>query len=189
MGQRDIRISPGIIRIERSCAFEEGARTGNTLRGKSIVFLDTSKHQVVGIGIIRLDLVESALVGRRQGHFERSDDATIDAVLQFKNIRHDAIESFRPEVAAAATIDQLRIDANLVAAAAYTAFQYVAHAEFGGYGAQVDRLAFIGKARVTANHEQSGYSRQVGGQVFGDAVGEVILLAIAAHVVEWQNGD
>ena len=42
--------------------------------------------------------------------------------------------------------------------------------------------ALVGEARVARDHEQPAQPREAGDDVFGDPVGEVLLLGVAAHV-------
>jgi hypothetical protein len=72
---------------------------------------------------------------------------------------------------------------------AHAAFQQVAHAQFAADLADVDGLALVGEAGVAGDHEQCGNARESRGDVFGDAVSEVLLLAITTHVLEGQDGD
>ena len=53
----------------------------------------------------------------------------------------------------------------------------------------VDRLALEGEGGVAGDDGERGRLRQVGDDVLGDAVAEVFLLRIAAHVGEGQHGD
>ena len=53
---------------------------------------------------------------------------------------------------------------------------------------RLQRLALVGEAGVAADHEQAADLAQIGDDVLGDPVGEILLLRIAAHVVERQDG-
>ena len=90
---------------------------------------------------------------------------------------------------AGCSVDELRGDPHALAGAADRAFEHRAHAEFAADGANVDRASLIGEARVARDHRQAGDLRQIGDDVFADAVGEILLLRIARHVGERQNGD
>ena len=52
-----------------------------------------------------------------------------------------------------------------------------------------DRLALVDERRVARDHEQVAKTRQLGDDVLGQAVGEELLLGLAAHVGEWQHRD
>src|SRR3546814_18438640 len=70
-----------------------------------------------------------------------------------------------------------------------SAFQDRAHAELAGGGGDVDLLALEVERRRARGHLEL---RQLGQQVedlLGDAVAEVLVLGVAAHVDERQHGD
>ncbi len=72
---------------------------------------------------------------------------------------------------------------------AHAALEHVAHAELAADLLHVDGPALVGEARVAGDHEQPADARQRGDDVLDDAVGEVLLLRVAAHVLERQHGD
>ena len=76
-----------------------------------------------------------------------------------------------------------------VAGFADAAFEHIAHAEFAPDLPDVWRLALVGEARIARDHEQRRGTRQRRDDVLDDAVGEILLLGIAAHVLERQHGD
>lgn len=47
----------------------------------------------------------------------------------------------------------------------------------------------MGEGRIPGDHDQLVEAGQLGDDVLGDAVAEISLLRIAAHVVEGQDGD
>ena len=51
------------------------------------------------------------------------------------------------------------------------------------------RFAFVGEGRVPGDDHQVLKAGQLGDEVLGDPVGEVLLLRIARHVVEGQDRD
>ena len=77
----------------------------------------------------------------------------------------------------------------VLADAAHAAFEHVAHAEFAPDLLRVDRLALVGEGGVAGDDEAVGEMREVGGQVVGDAVGEIVLLLVAAQILERQDDD
>ena len=95
----------------------------------------------------------------------------------------------RPDVAAGRGVIELRRDADAIAAPSYTAFDHVAHTEFGSDLPHVHRLALVGKRRVARDHEEPAQFRQRSDDVLADPVGEVLLLPVAAHIVERQYGN
>jgi hypothetical protein len=75
-------------------------------------------------------------------------------------------------------VDQLRGNPHAVASAADRALEHRARAQIAADGANVDRTSLIGEARVARDHRQAGDFRQVGDDVFANAVGEVLLFRI-----------
>jgi hypothetical protein len=51
----------------------------------------------------------------------------------------------------------------------------------------VNRLTFVGKARIASDHEEPAKPCQSRSNIFGDAVGEIFLLFFAARVRKRQN--
>src|SRR4051812_6728621 len=68
------------------------------------------------------------------------------------------------------------------------AFQEIPHAEFAADLARIDGLTFVGEGRVPGDDEEPPDPAQGRGDVLHDAVGEVLLVRIAAHVAERENG-
>jgi hypothetical protein len=85
--------------------------------------------------------------------------------------------------------DQLRRDAHPVTRLAHASLQHIAHAEFPPDLPHIDGPAFVGEARIARDHEQPFDPRQAGDDVLDHAVGDILLLAIAAHVLERQDRD
>src|SRR5262245_18455095 len=84
---------------------------------------------------------------------------------------------------------QLGGDANAVAGPAKTTFDCVTDSEFPRHLSYIDTLASILKGRIACDHEQRPEARQLGNNVFCDAVAEILLFRIPTHVGEWQHGD
>ena len=87
------------------------------------------------------------------------------------------------------SVYQLRGDAQAIAALPDGTFEHVAHAEFAPDLFDVNRPALVDEGTVSGDHEQPANARQPGDDVFDHAVGEVLLLWIAGHVLEREHGD
>ena len=120
---------------------------------------------------------------------DRPDHVVGDVVLQFENVGQLAIIAFRPQMGAARGVDQLTGHPNGVGGLAHAAFENVADPELSGHIAHVDRLALVGKGGVARDHEEPWLMRQAGDDVFGEPVGEILLIGVAAHVLERQHRD
>ncbi len=85
--------------------------------------------------------------------------------------------------------DQLDRDAHPAARFAHAAFEHIAHAQFLADLLDVDGLAFVGEGRVAGDHREGAPAGEHRDDVLGDAVGEELLLGIAAEICERQHGD
>src|SRR5262245_65813242 len=70
---------------------------------------------------------------------------------------------------------------------ANAALQDVAHAEIAAYLAHVDALALVLERGIAGDHEQLGEPRQLGNDILGDAVAEVVLALVATNVLERKH--
>ncbi|MNI43108.1 hypothetical protein D3C73_974280 [compost metagenome] len=122
---------------------------------------------------------------RRDG----TDDAFGDLVLQLEEVVEQAFEALRPDMRPACRVDQLPGNAQPVPVLAHAAFEHIAHAQFLADALCVHDLALVGEARIARNDEQPADTRQGGDDVLHDAIGEILLLRIAAQVLEGQDGD
>ena len=107
-----------------------------------------------------------------------------DFVLDRENVVDGAVVALRPDVGAVACVDQLRGDPNAIAALANATLQYIAHAELLRRLAHVDRAPLVDEARIARDHPQPGELRQRREDVVDQAVAEMLLLRVAAHVLE-----
>ena len=86
-------------------------------------------------------------------------------------------------------VDELGGDPDPSARFAHAPLEDVAHAEALTDLAEVDVLALEGEGGIAGDHEKPRKLRERGDDVLRDAVGEIFLLRVAAHVVERQHGD
>src|SRR4029453_12867755 len=92
-------------------------------------------------------------------------------------------------MAAIETIDQLCRQPYSIAHLAHAAFQHVADAEYPPNFAYIPRLPLEHKARIASYDHQLLYFRKRGNHIFGDTVGEILLVGIVAHVLKRKHGD
>ena len=148
-------------------------------------------HQVEAIGL-GVDGRALRDVSRSCGSILRRsalDDGTRDIVLQFEDVLELAVIAFGPHMAVGAPVDQLRGDAHPVVHLAHAAFEQVLHAEPRRHLVDVDVLSLVGEGGVARDDEQRRDLREIGDDVLGDAVAEIVLLRVAAHVDEGQHRD
>ena len=146
-------------------------------------------HQVPGVEVLGRLASGAKILRRIELRLDRRDDGLGDLVLHGEHVGEVAVVAFRPDVAAAGNVDELRGDAHTVAALAHAALDDVADAEFLGDLPHVHGLALVGKGRVARNHEEPAQLRQAGNDVLADSVGEILLLQLAAHIDKGEYGD
>src|SRR5262249_28491547 len=78
-------------------------------------------------------------------------------------------------------IDELRIDADAIAAPSDAAFQDVTCPELLSDLPHVDHLSLVLERGVPGDHQKLGKPRQLRDDVFGNAVAEILLLRAAAR--------
>src|SRR5713226_5818976 len=89
---------------------------------------------------------------------------------------------------AATGIYQLGGYPHVVAGFAHTALQYVRHSQFATDVLHLRRLALVGEGRRARDDKQIREPGESGNKVVGDAIAEIFLVAVAAHVGEGQHG-
>ena len=112
-----------------------------------------------------------------------------DALLQIEDVGQHVFITFGPDMVAAFAVDQLRRDAHAVAGLAHTAFEQEVHAQLLGDPFRVQALALVSERAVAGDHEEALKARQLGDDVLDHAVGEILLLGVAAHVGKREYGD
>ena len=125
----------------------------------------------------------------QQLQLERGDDVSRDIVLEGEDIGEDPIESLGPEMAARRGIDQLGGYANPVSRLPDAALEDIADLQLAGELVDLHGLALEVEGRVAGNDEDRRNLGEVGDDVLGDAVAEIFLLRIAAHIREGQDED
>ena len=86
------------------------------------------------------------------------------------------VEPVRPEMRAGLGGNQLDIDPQCGIDPAHAAFQHIAHAEFAADLPHIRGLALVGVGGFARDHERAGDVRQIGGEIVGDRVGQVVVL-------------
>jgi hypothetical protein len=98
---------------------------------------------------------QSLLLPLRQRDRQRADDLLHHLVLRREDVCEIAIEPLRPEMPAAAGIDELRRDAHAIAGLAHAPFEHKAHAEIAPDLLHLGRPALVDKRGVARDHEQA----------------------------------
>ena len=135
-------------------------------------------------------LALGAIVARRlDPPGQGGDDRGGHLVLDREDVLELAVVALGPDVPVGLGIDQLHRDAHAVARLAHAALDHVLHAELRRHLLDPDRAVLVHEGRVARDHEQVAKARERGDDVLGQAVGEELLLGIAAHVDERQDRD
>src|SRR5947207_5023094 len=90
---------------------------------------------------------------------------------------------------AASGLNQLGSDAHAIAALPNRAFEHIADAKVTANLLHIDRLSLVGESRIAGDHEKPADLGERRCDFLDHAVGKVLLLWIAAHVLERQYRD
>src|SRR5215510_10987490 len=86
-------------------------------------------------------------------------------------------------------INQLSCDANLVRRLVHRPFEDVAHAERTPDLLDIGGSALEREARIASDDEQRFELRERGDDLLNHPVGKILLLGLAAYVLEREHGD
>ena len=120
---------------------------------------------------------------------KNGDNRAHHLVLEGKDILKVSVVVLGPEVRTRIGFDQLGRYSDAVAGAPHAALQNIAHTQFATNPAYIDRLALVLEAGVAGDDEELREPRQFGDDVFDDAVDQIFLLRVRAHIVERQHGN
>ena len=87
-------------------------------------------------------------LGLEHARLDDADDPLGDLVLQLEHVVERTVELFRPQMRAGLGLDQLRGDAQPIAALADAALKHIARAELAPHLPDIDRLPFVNEARI-----------------------------------------
>jgi hypothetical protein len=126
---------------------------------------------------------------RDQLLLERDRDPGCDLVLQSEQIARVAVEALGPQMRAGRGIDQLGIDADLIARPLDATLQHIADAQLAADLLCVGRLVPIGERGAARDHEHIRDPRQVGREIVGNPIGKILLAGIITEIDEGQHDD
>ena len=124
-----------------------------------------------------------------QAHLELVDDGLRDLVLDFKDVGHFAVIAFSPEIVPLSHVNKLHADADAVTRLAHAAFENARYAEGFTNLSHVLLHAFKYKCGCPCSYAQIFQVRQRVDDFFGQAIAEVFVLLVRAHVEKRQHGD
>ena len=103
--------------------------------------------------------------------------------------RNRSLASLGPQMRIPFGVDQLGVDADLVARPADAAFQHIAHTKLAADLLGVDPLVLLSERGIARDYDHVRDARQIGRQILGNPVGEILLLSIVAEISERQHDD
>src|SRR5262245_28522160 len=104
---------------------------------------------------------------------EDGDNRARHLVLDREGVVQFAVVPLAPTVGAGQGVDELRRDADAVAAASDATLQYILRVQLPPDLPDIDRLALVLEGRISRDDQEIGKPRQFGDDVFGDAVAEI----------------
>ncbi len=125
-----------------------------------------------------------------QRGLESGGDGIHDLVLHGEDVFEVAIVPLGPELAAVGRVDELAADADALARATHAPGNDVANPEIAAHLPRVDGSTFVGEYGAPSDDREQAPTRQAHGEIFRDAIGEVVLLrGIVAERSEREDGD
>ena len=115
-------------------------------------------------------------LGNDELRVERVGEPGDDFILHVEEVRHRLVETVRPEMIAALSVDELDVDPHSICRALDASLEHVAHVQLASDLFEIDRLALVSEGGVSADHQHPAHSREVGRQTLGHAVDEIVLL-------------
>src|SRR5208282_221833 len=143
--------------------------------------------QIVDV-LARLRLAPGAPdLGAAQHRTDRADQTFGDLVLQIERVFERAVEALVPQMFSARHLDKLAADANPIAGLSETPLDHIADPELAGELLGICPLTLVAETRVAGDDREPPCSRQLGDQVFGDAIEKELRLGVTAEVLERQD--
>ena len=189
VGGGDRCIGAAVVRIESRRLLKQLYRLDRLRLGVAVKIVQALQDRIERLRVVGLDLR-----GRRPlcaGQLDRKsrNDVADHPILKRKDASERAVVAVGPKVLTGSRIDQLRVNPHPIALALHAALKHVTHAEVLGDLPNVGRAVLVGQDRVPRDDKDTGNLREVGDQVFGDAIGEILLRRIGAEIVEGQYRD
>ena len=120
---------------------------------------------------------------------QRDRDPACDLVLQGEQIARTAVEPLCPQMRVSVRVDQLGVDPDAVTRPPDAPFKQVTDAELAADLLRFDPLPLIGERGIARNYEHPLDPRQIGGQILGDPIREILLFGVVAEVGKGQHYD
>ena len=193
LGPGFYKSDPGgyVRRVHCQYLLKAGNRPVQRNKTAFIDVLQGLQVQVVGVNIGTCKLLQTHFIFTQQGDTQSLGDLVCDFILYRKDIVQVPVIGFRPQVVSVLDIDQLRGDAHTVTLVvlAHAAFEDRLDTQFFTDIPQVLILALEGERGGAPGHPQFFYLGQDIEQFLAEPIGEILVVAIGAHVYERQYGN
>lgn len=143
----------------------------------------------VGLNIFCRRCADCHLDVRQQPDLQLFDNGVGDFILYGEDVSEFPVVTLRPEMASISAIDKLPGHTHARTGLSNAALEQKGDAEFLGYLLYLHGPALVSERRVAGHNMKVRNLRQVSDDVFGDAVGKILLLRVATHVAERQDRD
>ncbi len=157
--------------------------------GALIEELPAAQIELIGVHVAGRRPGDRLRLGRQQPDPEGSDDAAGDLVLHGEDVGEHPVVALGPEMPARGRVGQLRRDPNPLPGPADAPLQDVAGTQPGTHFTHVEGRPLEGEGRLARGHEQTGDLGEVGDEVVGDAVAEIVLVGVVTQIRERQDRD
>src|SRR6266550_4567833 len=148
----------------------------------------TLSHQVPRVEIFRSADCRASL-DLEQFRLDCACNALCDLVLNGEDIGEVSVIPLGPDVRSGGCVNQLRRDTDSVRRFPHAAFEHITYPQLAAHLLHVDSATLVGEGRVPSDDEEPTRPRQCRDDVIHDPVREILLLGVAAHVLEWQDCD
>ena len=142
-------------------------------------------------GVPRAEIFRSgdchASLDLEQFRLDCSRNALGNLVLNGEDVGEVSVIALGPDVRSGSCINQLCRDANPVRRFPHAAFQHITYPQLAAHLLYVDGAPLVSEAGVPSDDKEPPHSRQCRDDVIHNPVREILLLGVAAHVLERQD--
>ena len=180
-------VGAGIRRVRLDGTLEHAAGELDAAAAELVEVLAAAQVVVVGLDIGLLRLADGALLLVSQHATQRLDDVARDLVLDGEHVLQLPVVALGPELVAVGDIHQLGGEAQHAPGLANAALEDGVDLELLADGTDVLAFSLEGKGRGARCHPKCGHPGEGVDDFLGDAVGEVLVVGIGAHVEEREH--
>src|SRR5262245_58389943 len=110
-----------------------------------------------------------------------------DLVLDSEDVGHVAIKPLGPQMIAGFRFDQLACNPHALTGSSYASLEDMPHAKFASDLLHIDESPLVDERRSSRDDKEPSVMRKGGNDVFCNAIREILLLGITAHVREREH--